>query len=96
MAMLEEMNPRVEIYSIDEAFFYLIRVRNCRDLEEFGHELKDTVRRNTGLAVGIGIAQKKILDKLVNHAAKTWAGHWRRCRPVERRLTEKAHETAAC
>lgn len=61
MTTLEEMSPRVEIYSIDEAFCDLTGVRNCRVLEEFGHELKDAVRRNTGLAVGVGIAQTKTL-----------------------------------
>ncbi|HBV4839525.1 TPA: Y-family DNA polymerase [Klebsiella aerogenes] len=72
MTTLEEMCPRVEIYSIDEAFCDLTGVRNCRVLEEFGHELKDTVYRNTRLPVGVGIAQTKTLSKLANHAAKTW------------------------
>ncbi|HHB7693811.1 TPA: Y-family DNA polymerase [Klebsiella pneumoniae] len=72
MTTLEEMCPRVEIYSIDEAFCDLTGVRNCRVLEEFGRELKDTVYRNTRLPVGVGIAQTKTLAKLANHAAKTW------------------------
>ncbi|ENZ3964649.1 Y-family DNA polymerase [Klebsiella aerogenes] len=72
MTTLEEMCPRVEIYSIDEAFCDLTGVRNCRVLEEFGYELKDTVYRNTRLPVGVGIAQTKTLAKLANHAAKTW------------------------
>ncbi|EIW8505071.1 DNA polymerase V subunit UmuC [Klebsiella pneumoniae] len=72
MTTLEEMCPRVEIYSIDEAFCDLTGVRNCRVLEEFGHELKDIVYRNTRLPVGVGIAQTKTLAKLANHAAKTW------------------------
>jgi DNA polymerase V len=72
MTTLEEMSPRVEIYSIDEAFCDLTGVRNCRVLVEFGRELKDAVYRNTGLAVGVGIAQTKTLAKLANHAAKTW------------------------
>ncbi|KAE9924616.1 translesion error-prone DNA polymerase V subunit UmuC, partial [Escherichia coli] len=72
MTTLEEMCPCVEIYSIDEAFCDLTGVRNCRVLEEFGRELKDTVYRNTRLPVGVGIAQTKTLAKLANHAAKTW------------------------
>lgn len=35
MSTLEEMSPRVEIYSIDEAFCDLTSVRNCRVLKEF-------------------------------------------------------------
>lgn len=72
MSTLEAMSPRCEIYSIDEAFCDLTGVRNCRILQEFGQELKDAVYQNTGLAVGVGIAQTKTLAKLANHAAKKW------------------------
>lgn len=72
MSTLEAMSPRCEIYSIDEAFCDLTGVRNCRVLQEFGQELKDAVYQNTGLAVGVCIAQTKTLAKLANHAAKKW------------------------
>ena len=72
MTTLEEMSPRCEIYSIDEAFCDLSGVRNCRVLEVFGRELQDAVYRNTRLAVGVGIGQTKTLAKLANHAAKRW------------------------
>lgn len=72
MATLEEMSPRCEIYSIDEAFCDLTGVRNCRVLEDFGRELQDAVYRNTRLSVGVGIGQTKTLAKLANHAAKRW------------------------
>lgn len=72
MSTLEAISPRCEIYSIDEAFCDLTGVRNCRVLQEFGQELKDAVYQNTGLAVGVGIAQTKTLAKLANHAAKKW------------------------
>lgn len=72
MTTLEELSPRCEIYSIDEAFCDLTGVRNCRVLEDFGRELQDAVYRNTRLAVGVGIGQTKTLAKLANHAAKRW------------------------
>ncbi|WOJ09174.1 Y-family DNA polymerase [Citrobacter koseri] len=72
MTTLEEMSPRVEIYSIDEAFCDLTGVRNCRDLTEFGREIRTTVLQRTHLTVGVGIAQTKILAKLANYAAKKW------------------------
>ncbi|MBD3126328.1 MULTISPECIES: Y-family DNA polymerase [Citrobacter] len=72
MFTLEALSPRCEIYSIDEAFCDLAGVRNCRVLADFGRELKDAVYQNTGLAVGVGIAQTKTLAKLANHAAKKW------------------------
>ncbi|EKS6412966.1 DNA polymerase V subunit UmuC, partial [Enterobacter hormaechei] len=70
MTTLEEMSPRVEIYSIDEAFCDLTGVRNCRDLTEFGKEIRATILQRTHLTVGVGIAQTKTLAKLANHAAK--------------------------
>ena len=72
MTTLEELSPRCEIYSIDEAFCDLTGVRNCRDLTDFGREVRETVLRRTHLTVGVGIAQTKTLAKLANHAAKQW------------------------
>lgn len=72
MDTLEAICPRVEIYSIDEAFCDISGVRNCRDLTDFGHEIRRAVARDTHLSVGVGIAQTKTLAKLANHAAKKW------------------------
>lgn len=47
-------------------------VRNCRDLTDFGREIRATVLKRTHLTVGVGIAQTKTLAKLANHAAKKW------------------------
>lgn len=72
MTTLEQMEPSVEVYSIDEAFLDLSGVRNCMILENFGREVRETVKRNTHLTVGVEIAQTKTLAKLANHAAKKW------------------------
>ena len=72
MTTLEQMAPSVEVYSIDEAFLDLNGVRNCMVLENFGREVRETVKRNTHLTVGVGIAQTKTLAKLANYAAKKW------------------------
>ncbi|URN97382.1 Y-family DNA polymerase [Leclercia adecarboxylata] len=72
MTTLEEMAPRCEIYSIDELFCDLTGIRNCRDLTEYGREIRATVLQRTHLTVGVGIAQTKTLAKLANHAAKRW------------------------
>ncbi|MGC0941846.1 translesion error-prone DNA polymerase V subunit UmuC [Pantoea agglomerans] len=72
MTTLEQMAPSVEVYSIDEAFLDLSGVRNCMVLENFGREVRETVKRNTHLTVGVGIAQTKTLAKLANYAAKKW------------------------
>ncbi|MBD8165202.1 translesion error-prone DNA polymerase V subunit UmuC [Erwinia persicina] len=72
MTTLEQMAPAIEIYSIDEAFMDLTGVRHCRILDEFGREIRERVRRDTHLTVGVGIAPTKTLAKLANHAAKKW------------------------
>ncbi|MHA7001339.1 Y-family DNA polymerase [Aeromonas schubertii] len=71
MSLLEQHSPRVEIYSIDEAFLELGE-RWAGDLEAYGRQLRDRVRQWTGLTVGVGIAPTKTLAKLANYAAKRW------------------------
>lgn len=72
MTTLEEITPRVEIYSIDEAFCDLTGVSNCLNLEAFGREIRQTLLQRTHLTVGVGIAPTKTLAKLANFAAKKW------------------------
>ncbi|MFV8869748.1 translesion error-prone DNA polymerase V subunit UmuC [Serratia fonticola] len=72
MTALEELVPRVEIYSIDESFLDLSSVPNCGNLELFGRQIRDKVRSETRLKIGVGIAQTKTLAKLANFAAKRW------------------------
>ena len=56
MTTLEEMMPKVEIYSIDEAFCDVTGVSHCRELAEFGQDIRDTIQQRTHLTVGVGIA----------------------------------------
>ncbi|MBM6550368.1 translesion error-prone DNA polymerase V subunit UmuC [Marinomonas ostreistagni] len=72
MGILEQEAPRVEIYSIDEAFLDLSGIEGCCDLTEFGRQVKAKVDQCTGITVGIGIAPTKTLAKLANHAAKRY------------------------
>lgn len=61
MTTIEALAPRSEIYSIDEVFCDLTGVQNCRDLTDFGREIRATVLQRTHLTVGVGIAQTKTL-----------------------------------
>lgn len=72
MKTLEEICPRVEKYSIDEAFCDFSGVRQCRNLEDLGREIRATLLQRTHLTVGVGIAPTKTLSKLANYAAKRW------------------------
>ena len=72
MMLLTEMSPGIEIYSIDEAFIDVTGVASCMPLEAFGHQMRDRIRKETGLTVGVGIGPTKTLAKLANYAAKKW------------------------
>ena len=69
MNILATFSPNVEVYSIDEAFVDLSGMENVC-LTEYGHLIKDTIFKNTGLPVGVGIAPTKVLSKLANRMAK--------------------------
>lgn len=67
MQILEELCPRVEIYSIDEAFLDLA---GMEDLNGFACSVRDKVYQWTGIPNSIGVAPTKTLAKLANHWAK--------------------------
>jgi DNA polymerase V len=69
MQTLEGLAPQVEVYSIDEAFLDLDGLQH-RDLEAFGHEVRETVQQWTGIRTCVGIAPTKTLSKLANAMAK--------------------------
>ncbi len=73
MRTLEDMAPKVEIYSIDEAFLDLTGIQSAISLVDFGQQIKHTIGRWIGIAVCVGIAPTKTLAKLANHAAKKYS-----------------------
>ena len=58
--------PEQENYSIDEAF---VNFGGC-DPERLAHEIRETVRRWTGIPVSVGCGPTKVLAKVANHIAK--------------------------
>ncbi len=72
MRTLEEMAPRVEVYSIDEAFLDLTGIESAISLVEFGQQVRERIGNWIGITVCVGIAPTKTLAKLANHAAKKY------------------------
>lgn len=68
MSVLRQFSPQQEIYSIDECFLGLDGFN--RDLTAYGQQIRQQVRRWTGIPVCVGIAPTKTLAKLANHVAK--------------------------
>ncbi len=71
MSILEEFAPRLEVYSIDEAFLDLTGVCH-QDPVTYGHRIKKAVVRATGIPICVGMGPTKTLAKLANFAAKKW------------------------
>ena len=69
MKTLAEFVPRMEIYSIDEAFLDMSDMPYT-DLLALGMRIKKTVMKNTGIPVCVGIAPTKALAKMANRYVK--------------------------
>jgi DNA polymerase V len=69
MDTLASFAPKIEMYSIDEAFLDLNGLPET-DLLAFGSGIRGTIRKNIGIPVSIGIAPTKTLAKMANRYAK--------------------------
>lgn len=69
MSILSTFAPRQEVYSIDECFLDLDGF-DPLSLMAYGQKMRQTIMRNVGISVCVGIAATKTLAKLANHCAK--------------------------
>jgi len=72
MNILGNFTPDIEVYSIDEAFLQFKGFDNY-NLNTYGIEIKDKVKKWTSIPVSIGIAPTKALAKVANKIAKKYA-----------------------
>lgn len=72
MKILKDFVPRIEIYSIDEAFLLLddIKLPADSNYTEFGRKIRERILKWTGLPVSVGIAHTKTLCKIANEYSK--------------------------
>ena len=73
VSVLRDLTADIEIYSIDEVFADLAGFKH-RDLLTYGHEMRDEVKKLTGIPVSIGVAPTKTLTKVANKIGKKGAG----------------------
>jgi len=71
MSNLGRWFPRLDVYSIDEAFGWLGDITN---LQTYIPRVRESVVQNTGIPVSIGVAPTKTLAKLANKLAKKNGG----------------------
>jgi DNA polymerase V len=77
MRNLKNFSPKVEIYSIDEAFLNLDHA--AANLTAFALDMRGKVMKATGVPISIGIAETKTLAKLASHRAKQHGGVFEWC-----------------
>lgn len=86
MALLGELSPHQEIYSIDECFLDLTGIRS--DLLAQAQAMRKRIKHYLGLPTCIGIGHSKTLAKLANHIAKKRPAYkgvfsWQLCNRLE-------------
>jgi len=69
-ALLMTMTPKIEIYSVDESFLD-ISTLPIKDYAAWGRAVRESILKNIGVPVSIGIAPSKTLAKLGADIAKT-------------------------
>ena len=73
MSLLADAVPRIEIYSIDEAFLHLEGIPEEK-IPGLCRELVQKIWRWVGVPVSIGVAPTKTLAKIASHFAKKHNG----------------------
>jgi DNA polymerase V len=73
MNVLREFSPKVEVYSVDEAFIEVEGDENF-DFEGFGRKVRSEIFRKIGMPVGVGISKTKVLAKVANKLSKKHSG----------------------
>lgn len=89
MSILAAAVPKIEIYSIDEAYLCVDGI-DKKKLEVLCPELVRRIRKWVGIPVSIGIASTKTLAKVANHFAKKYPGYNGVCRIVTEEQRAKA------
>lgn len=73
MTILKKFSPKVEVYSIDEAFVDLMGLERLykKNYLEIAQMIREEVLKHTDIPVSIGVSSSKSLAKLASDKAKT-------------------------
>lgn len=74
VSTLAQFTPNLEVYSIDECFLDLSHLKP-EQVQDYGKQIRETVRQWTGIPVSVGVAGTKTLAKLANRLAKKQGGN---------------------
>ena len=75
MSLLSCYTPKLDQYSIDEAFIDFSDMGDNKYLQKYGQEIVMTVGKGTGIPISLGIAPTRTLAKVASKFAKKYKGY---------------------
>ena len=75
MSLLSTYTPRLDIYSVDEAFLDLSGMGDAEYLTAYCKAMVKAIRKGTGIPISLGIAPTRTLAKMASKFAKKYKGY---------------------
>lgn len=75
MSLLSTYTPKIDIYSIDEAFLDLSGMGDAEYLIKYCKGMVKSIGKGTGIPISLGIAPTKTLAKMASKFAKKYKGY---------------------
>ena len=75
MSLLSRYSPKIDVYSIDEAFLDLSGMGTSEQLTEYCKKMVRFIHKGTGIPISLGIAPTKTLAKMASKFAKKHKGY---------------------
>ena len=75
MSLLSQYSPKVDVYSIDEAFLDLSEMGTSEELIGYCKKMVRFIHKGTGIPISLGIAPTKTLAKMASKFAKKHKGY---------------------
>ena len=70
MNILESLAPKIEVYSIDEAFLDLSQINNNVDIKKIAVQCQAKIKKYVGIPVRVGSGPTKTIAKIASYGAK--------------------------
>ena len=75
MSLLSKYSPKIDVYSIDEAFLDLSGMGTSDQLTEYCKKMVRHIGKGIGIPISLGIAPTKTLAKMASKFAKKYKGY---------------------
>lgn len=75
MSLLSSYSPKIDIYSIDEAFLDFSGIAEGEELRPYAEKIVREVGKGTGIPISLGVAPTKTLAKVASRFAKKYKAY---------------------